>query len=210
MHCNDTDKLLDDYIDGTLADTDRAAIDAHVETCARCQGEVDNAVALRDRLEAYGAALPAPDADFFDRALATATARSQRESQRRSWLTGFGTAVAAGLVVWLVAITAFETPTVDTSLPTVTMALAEPRTVNLVFSSADDLTDATLTVMLPEGVEISGFEGQREITWLTSLKKGKNVLPLMLIGTTPSTGELLATLKHGADDRTFRLRIDVS
>ena len=62
--------------------------------------------------------------------------------------------------------------------PGVTMALEEPRTVNLVFASAEALVDATMTVSLPPGVEIEGFAGQREITWMTSLKEGRNVLPL--------------------------------
>ena len=94
-------------------------------------------------------------------------------------------------------------------MPTITMALEEPRTINLVFSSATVLNDATLTVLLPEGVELAGFEGQREITWVTSLKKGKNLLPLRLIATVPTEGVLLATLKHGEDDRVFRLRVKV-
>jgi len=33
---------------------------------------------------------------------------------------------------------------------------------------------------------------------------------LRLIAILPTTGELMATLKHGEDDRTFRLRIDVT
>ena len=91
----------------------------------------------------------------------------------------------------------------------VTMALEEPRTVNLVFASADDLVDATLTIILPDGIDVPGFEGQREITWITSLKAGKNVLPLELIATSPRGGELLATLRHEDDDRTFRLLVTV-
>jgi len=95
------------------------------------------------------------------------------------------------------------------SVPGVTMALEEPRTVNLVFSSAEALANATMTVMLPPGVEIEGFQGQREITWMTSLKEGKNVLPLTLIATTPHGGELLATLQHEDDDRLFRVQVTV-
>jgi len=63
--------------------------------------------------------------------------------------------------------------------------------------------------VLPEGVEIDGFAGQREITWLTSLREGRNVLPLTLIATAPVSGELLATLQHGDDSKTFRLKVTV-
>ena len=90
------------------------------------------------------------------------------------------------------------------------MALEEPRTVNLVFSSATELNDAVLTVNLPAGIEIEGFAGQREITWVTTLQAGKNILPLRLIATTPHGGELLARLEHDNRDRTFRIRVNVT
>jgi hypothetical protein len=89
------------------------------------------------------------------------------------------------------------------------MALEEPRTVNLVFSSTRALADATMTVTLPPGLELEGFAGQREITWMTSLREGRNVLPLTLIATSPAGGELLATLRHANDDRSFRVQVTV-
>jgi hypothetical protein len=67
-----------------------------------------------------------------------------------------------------------------------------------------------LTVTLPDGIELAGFPGQREIAWQTSLVEGKNFLPLELIALTPAGGEVLARLEHDDRDRTFRLRIDVS
>jgi hypothetical protein len=89
------------------------------------------------------------------------------------------------------------------------MALEEAKTLNLVFSSAVALADATMTVMLPQGIEIEGFAGQQEITWMTSLKEGRNVLPLTLIATSSQGGEILATLRHEDDDRSFRLQVTI-
>ncbi|RZV37152.1 MAG: hypothetical protein EX272_06210 [Chromatiales bacterium] len=82
--------------------------------------------------------------------------------------------------------------------------------MNLVFASASALEAATLTVTLPDGIELAGFPGQREITWQTSLAEGKNLLPLELIALTPVGGEVFARLEHDDRDRTFRLRIEVS
>ena len=67
-----------------------------------------------------------------------------------------------------------------------------------------------LTVSLPEGVELSGFPGQREITWETSLVEGRNVLPLTLVALTPVGGEVFATLQHGDKDQVFRLKVNIS
>lgn len=156
---------------------------------------------------------PAANPDFYDRALLRATHEGTRR-QRRHWvMTGFGSAIAAGLLVFLISglfINSPQTPNINADIPGVTMALAEPHTVNLVFSSTTALQMATLTVTLPDGIELAGFPGQREISWGTSLKAGKNLLPLKLIATTSNGGEVLARLEHDDRDRTFRLRVEVS
>ena len=152
-------------------------------------------------------------ADFFDRSLAIAAEKSARRQRNRWLMTGFGGALAAGLVLWLIGgffLTTPNLPATDPAIPGITMTLEEPRTVNLVFASTTALESATLTVTLPEGLELAGFPGQREIAWQTSLKEGKNFLPLELIAVSPVSGEVLARLEHDNRDRTFRLRVEVS
>ena len=158
---------------------------------------------------------PMPEAatGYFDQALVRATHEGSRRQRNRWVMTGFGSAVAAGLVLWMVGgflLTTPDLPVADPAIPGITMTLEEPRTINLVFSSAEPLDFATLTVQLPDGIEMSGFPGQREVTWQTSLNAGKNLLPLKLIATSPLGGEVYATLRHDTRSRTFQLRIDVS
>ena len=157
--------------------------------------------------------MPEASAGFYDRALARATLISSRRQRNRWLITGFGSAVAAGLAVWLIGgllMTTPQLPDIDGAIPGITVALEEPRTINLVFSSATALESATLTVSLPDGVELAGFPGQREISWETSLNEGRNLLPLRLIALTPVGGILLARLEHDDRDRVFRLRVEVS
>lgn len=160
--------------------------------------------------------VPQAGAGFYDRALLRATHEGTRRQRNRWMMTGFGSAVAAGLALWMVGSFLLSSqdlpgaaPAVDPTIPGVTIALAEPHTVKLVFASVEALDAATLTVLLPEGIELSGFPGQREVTWETSLRAGKNLLPLKLIATSPYGGEVLATLRHDDRGRTFRLRVDV-
>lgn len=160
---------------------------------------------LRD----YGdVSAPRPADGFYDRAIARAV-HEGRSRQRRRWvMTGFGGAVAAAMALWIVSGVLMTAPNVqEASVPSVTMALEQPRTFNLVFSSATALENATMTVVLPEGVEIDGFAGQREITWMTSMREGRNILPLTLIATAPVSAELMATLRHEDEDKTFRLQV---
>ncbi len=157
--------------------------------------------------------MPAADAGFYDQALVRATHEGSRRQRNRWLLTGFGAAVAATIAIWVVGGMLLSTPELPdpaAAIPGVTIALQEPHTVNLVFASEARLDSATLTVSLPEGVELQGFPGQREITWETSLSEGKNLLPLTLVAMSPAGGELLARLEHDDRNRTFRLRVDVT
>jgi len=157
--------------------------------------------------------VPEAEAGFYDRALIRAVHKGSRRQRNRWMLAGFGSAIAAGLAIWVITamlMTTPQLPDAEPTIPGVTIAMQQEHTVRLVFSSAQALDSATLTVSLPEGIELAGFPGQHEITWQTSLQEGKNLLPLTLIALTPSGGEVLARLEHKDRNRTFRLRVDVS
>ena len=166
---------------------------------------------LLDLLKEYP--VPEAQAGFYDQALVRAAHRGVRRQRNRWVMTGFGSAIAAGLAIWVITTTLWTAPQVPETgpaIPGVIVMLEQEHTVRLMFASASALENATLTVSLPDGLELAGFPGQREITWETSLEEGKNVLPLTLIALTPAGGELVARLEHTDRSRTFRLQVDVS
>lgn len=211
MQCSELRPNLNSLVDNELdADTTDALL-RHAAECGECGPLVTDSRELKALLAEY----PAPQAPpgFYDRAIARAILRGGRSERRRWILTGFGSAVAAGLAIWLLGAVFFATPPARVpglDIPGITMTMAEPRTVNLMFASEQRLATARLTLMLPEGVELAGFPGQREISWETSLNPGKNLLPLTLIARSAAGGEILARLEHDDRTRTFRLRVDVS
>jgi predicted anti-sigma-YlaC factor YlaD len=211
MTCKLLTEHIDDYLDGALHDARMGQIDQHLGECAGCQQIVDSQRDLQKRLADYGeSTMPQPDVAFYDRAIARAAQAGTRQQRNRWVMTGFGGAVAAALMIWVVSGVFFTATDIDApAIPGVTMALETPQTFNLVFASTTPLIDASMTVVLPDGIEIDGFAGQREITWRTSLKEGSNVLPLTLIATSPVGGELLATLQHEDDNKIFRLQVTV-
>ena len=211
MTCKLITEQLDDYLLGELDDAQMKLIDQHLGECGDCQQILNGQRDLQRRLADYGeSTMPQPDAAFYDRAIGRAAHAGSRHQRNRWVMTGFGGAIAAALMVWIVSGIFFTAADMDDpAIPSVTMALESPQTFNLVFSSATPLMNASMTVTLPEGIEIDGFAGQREITWRTSLKEGKNILPLTLVATAPFGGELLATLQHEDDDKVFRLQVTV-
>ena len=80
------------------------------------------------------------------------------------------------------------------------------QTVRLVFRSASALDDVTIELVLPEGVELDGYPGQRRLVWQSDLRAGSNLLelPMLVHG---NGGVLTATLNHGAERRQFSARV---
>ena len=211
MNCEQLKRNLDDYMDGSIGDEQHGDIERHVAACADCQSLIESEQDLRGLLRDYGMSQAATG--FYDQALARATHEGSRKQRNRWMATGFGSAIAAGLAIWVVSgflMTSPQMPSPALEIPGVTMTLQEARTVNLVFASTTALESAVLTVSLPEGIELAGFPGQREISWETSLNEGNNLLPLKLIALTPNGGELFARLEHDDRDRTFRLQVNVT
>lgn len=214
MSCTDLKNNLDDYTDGSLSVDQRAKLDEHVAACNSCRRLLARETELRDLLRNYGdSAIATPPDHWFDAALEKACDDGRREGRNRWLTTGVAAALAASVVAWIMSSALLDVSPVVTpraEIPAVTMTLAEPRTVNLLFSSETDLENAELTLLLPPGVSLAGFEGQREVRWNTSLQAGRNVLPLTLIGTLRAEGELQAILTHGDNDRAFRVLVRVT
>jgi hypothetical protein len=78
--------------------------------------------------------------------------------------------------------------------------------VRLIFRSASALSDVTIELGLPEGVELAGFPGQRRLVWQSDLQAGANLLelPVLLHG---AGGVVTATLNHGSERRQFSVRV---
>jgi hypothetical protein len=101
-------------------------------------------------------------------------------------------------------------PEFAAGLPTVAMVVDQTRDVNLVFASSAAVDSVSLHIVLPEGIEMLGHEGEREVRWRTQLAAGNNILPLKLVASEPATGQLVARLQHGDREKVFRVHVTVS
>ena len=198
MNCTRARLLLEEQIDGSLEPLAEAALAEHLRGCEDCALAREAMRALQAQL----ASLPVapPRAGFADRVLAAAhaaqpAAQASVRTRVPAWLGG---ALAASLLLatgmWFGR----------QSLPEV-MAVAD-QPVRLVFRSEDALAGVTIELNLPEGVELSGYPGQRHLVWQSDIQAGPNLLelPVQVHG---SGGVLTATLNHGSERREFAVRV---
>ncbi|MFQ5610435.1 MAG: zf-HC2 domain-containing protein [Woeseiaceae bacterium] len=210
MNCTDCTGLLDQYLDGELAELEAASVKSHSEGCGDCSGLLKRKIALRQGLRAMP--FEEPEDGFYDRVLENTLIETQRHASRFWATAGIGTAVAAGIIALAVALLPVDySHDVDAvELEGVTIALNLEKTVRISFDSINDLDGATLTVQLPPGVEIAGYGDRKEISWSTNVSKGVNILALPIVVTSGAGGTIVAHVEHAGKTKAFKLDVSVS
>ncbi len=214
MQCNKVQELLDQLVDADLEQETARVVQDHLTGCIDCSDALTETHALRAALQELPVEGPRPG--FYDHALKRAQECSQSETDRSlptgvAWQVKLGGAIAAAMVLWIAAGPLYNVPdnseTLD--LPIVAVAIEQATPVSLVFSTIEDLKGARVTLQLPPGLEIEGYQGRQMLSWTTDLQKGKNVLKLPLLAHAYSDEEIIARLEHGNESKTFRLKVRV-
>ena len=201
MECHDFAQQLDDLLDGGLDAARQKSIQEHLGRCPDCRRRHEHAVEVRQAVRELSP--PAMHPGFIDQALARATRIGEA---RPGWRPKLGMALAASLVLGAALGVFFATqPTVQT----VALTIDRPETVRLMFNSAKPLKAATLSLALPENVELVGYGMRRELSWQTDLREGGNLMQLPLVVRGATRDDLVASLSHDGSSKTFRLKIEV-
>ena len=234
MDCIRLNELLDDYLDGYLADSEHAEFEAHVSACDQCRERLGERRSFQTELKA---ALAAPELDDMTAArllYAGISAGSATEGVRHTakfWIgTGVGTALAASLVMGFVYF-GFLSVSPDPSVPAqvadvipgdqsagatgsfqgfgqFTIAIGEIRDLSIAINSVYAVSDVQMTVSMQGEVQLAGFGNSREISWRTDLAKGSNRLTLPVLALGQQGGTLLVRIERG--DRVDVLEIDLT
>jgi hypothetical protein len=215
MNCAEFQRLLDDHFDSALDAQIEAELLTHAAACGPCASRRALEWHLRRSLQALPVATPS--AGFADRVLSHALASragsatsAGMEAQGRIPLWTIAAALAASLALalglWVIREPA---PAARSELPIARVqpaAAAGVQPVRLVFRSGSALSNVTIELGLPEGVELAGYPGQRRLVWQSDLQAGTNLLelPVLLHG---QGGVLTATLNHGTERRRFSVRV---
>ena len=205
MNCTQYQNMLDDYLDGTLSTIQLNNLHIHLNKCENCSNEFSQAEEILVSLKN----IPVPPAKkgYEQRMLKFLEEKHIQKNPQRNWfMAGFGSAVAATFAMWLY-FSPVATPDLE-EVSTVNLTVQQTHKVDLVFNLPNALQDATLSLELPEKIEIAGYPGKRQLKWKTSFKKGANRLALPLIATEEHDGILTASLSKNGITKTFHINID--
>ena len=210
MNCDNCIETLDRYLDGELGEAADRDLESHVDSCDRCSARLAQKRALRRALKVMP--YVPPEHGFYDRVLEETVKTTQRNEAMFWGSAGLGAAVAASVIAWLVLVLpADQMEDIDAlQLTGVSISLNVEKTVRVSFESVSELEDAVLTVQVPPGVEISGYDGKSEIKWSTDVTRGVNILALPIVVRSGMGGTILARLEHSGKSKTFQFDVDVT
>src|SRR5207247_9690312 len=176
----------------------------HLGRCPDCRQRHEHALAVLETVRKLSP--PAMHPGFITEALSRAT-RPAAVAARPKWRPIVGMGLAASLVLG-VALGVFLA-TQPEPVHAVALTIDRPETVRLMFNSAKPLKAATLSLALPENVELVGYGGRRELSWPTDLREGGNLMQLPLIARGATKEEIVASLSHGGSSKSVRQKIEV-
>lgn len=198
MNCDRFKEHLDDWLDGALENGRLAAFLTHLDSCPSCHQEATLGLDIAQKLRA----LPVPPmpADLSARLLGEKT-----QSLPRTYSTW---AAAACLVLALLTGAYLTTSGAPQAPPQwISLVPMETDNVTLALTVGEDISEASFTLVLPASIELEGFPKQREVQWVTPLKKGVNRLQLPLVASQNPGGELELRVKHGDKQRILKIGI---
>lgn len=208
MNCNDINTQLDDYLDDQLDASTRLSFNAHVKQCGHCQQQLARAQLILDELKQQP--VPAASRQFRQRAFA-AVRQHHGKPTATVFAAGFASAIAASFMLWFTSTLLFTAPELpQTKSSPISIAMHEIRTVRLMIDAEADISQARLSIDLPDNMRIEGYPQESRLAWQTDLSQGQNVLSLPLKAIDPGEGELVARVSYGESSREFRFAIKTS
>jgi len=140
--------------------------------------------------------------------MSKASEKTESKGGRANWVAA-GFLGAFALSVFTVIYTGlnvggYSSAEFDAGFRSVTMAVGEVRTVDLVFESTSQNPDATLSLIVPDAVALVG---SAEVP--VTLSAGENVVPVEVRGTEAGSGYLVARVESEEPIGLYRVFLTV-
>ncbi len=195
MSCDFALHHLDDFLDGALDQAGHRTVETHLAECRDCAARLRREEELRRALRE----LPAPPTP--EGLVAAGKARAAERAQRR-WTLGLAGMAAAASLALAIAVGLLVAGPGGSAVPTLAVTPGKTEQVRLVFNSPERVQEVTVTLELPDGVELAGYPGRKSLSWRTDLEEGRNLLELPVVLNGPG-GVLRAGLEFNGHSRRF-------
>lgn len=205
MKCTDAINFLDDFFDGFLSLETEKKVKDHLAQCDTCSRAFTNEKQMRHMLKTMPT--PLPQSNFKEQVVKKAVAESRLRNRSRTVLSMCG-GLAAAIVLWLMVFLPgpmqldFENPE---SAADMTLELQQSTIIKLVINAPHDMLNSTVTVHIPQHLEVVGFPGKYEISWDTDLLKGKNLLELPVVAKKSGKSTLVTQINYQNKSKTLKL-----
>lgn len=205
MRCEDAIEII--RLAGPQPSAELRAALSHAAACEECKAALRALDVLRT-VRAEPA--PAVDDAAIERAIDRALTATPERRYRHGYVRGLasGAALAAALAALAVGVWFWHAGTVaPVAVPEVRIALNQRSNVTVTLESPEALANAEVRVELRGAVGLDGYDGQRELRWMTDLDRGVNQLTLPVVASAASGGQVVVEVIHGDKRRTFVLDV---
>jgi len=210
MNCTDVTAQIDDYLDGCMDEATRSVFIAHIGVCESCRNQLSQAQDIQYVLST--AAVEPMSEGFVERAMKQAIEQNRKPAERkhRHWFAaGFGGTLAAGVLLAVFAGPFGPMLTENTPVNQISMNVNESHNMNVVFNVPEAMNDVELELELSDGLQLASHPNQRVLRWRTSLKQGKNRLPLSVKATRSGEAEVTARIFKDGKQKEFHILLNV-
>ncbi len=205
MPCGSTRKQIDKWLPDVRQSLS-VEMSQHLSKCELCQQYAQNHL-LADNLKSIGR--PEIPVALQQRIIANAHSQKNKPSLNGYWIK-FG---AAAMLVMTISLSfmmndsARQIAMVAQVLSNIELEVGEVQSTKIRLSSPQSIKQAAMTVKLPTHLAISGYDGIKQLNWLTNLKRGNNlmVLPIQLLE--PLDGIIQVEVEHQGVKKSFIINV---
>ena len=196
MECQATNILLQDFIDGKLADADAESVSDHHKECFACARQYRDTLAVIELLKDVH--VPPPSPGFSTRVIKQAT-----KTPDTTFVSG---GIAASLAVLLVLASILFKPVFeDQGMPVVLMD-GEVITIKVAIDSVRSIDSVKMNIDISDNLEFTGYEGQKKLSWNTRLNRGTNIIALPISAIELGDGEITTRVRSNGSERIFVIK----
>ncbi|PCJ15824.1 MAG: hypothetical protein COB04_12645 [Gammaproteobacteria bacterium] len=205
MNCTIPQQQIEDYADKLLTQKENMLFSSHLSDCETCQQSLVEHQAYLAKIRQLQAPQAAPE--MVTRLIGFP--RERNKQSPNSFWQGF---VAASILAVMVigSYLVVESDPVHTSM--MVSIGSNIQAVDIAINAPSDMSEVTLSISLPDQLEVEGYGDTRQLIWTVDLIEGANQLTLpirFIAGQTLSKPTVInVVMLHEEKERDFQIEVN--